>query len=386
MPQENHLHKEVTLRSLGAISEIDAGIWNELNAKAGGSCLSSHEMLLAMESSGSVCLDTGWHPRHLVIEAETTPLCAIILYAKGHSYGEFVFDWAWADAYQRHGLKYYPKWLSAIPYTPVTGPRLLCDPAHKPLAAQALVQWAKKSELSSLHVLYTDPSEQQLLSDAGCLTRKHTQFHWFNQGWGDFEEFLSSLSQSKRKKIRAERRKVSQAGIRTEVLTGEQISQSHWDFFYRCYSNTYALRGNPPYLTRDFFTQVGEHLPQNCLLVLAYDGSRPIASALSWLDDLAGQRKLYGRYWGSIEHVDCLHFEVAYYCMIEWAIANEVAVIEGGAQGEHKMARGFIPVQTQSAHWLAHEGFYSAVQSYLQQEAGHIEEYTASLNSPFRRG
>ena len=174
--------------------------------------------------------------------------------------------------------------------------------------------------------------------------------------------------------------------IRTEVLTGEQISQGHWDFVYRCYANTYALRGNPPYLTRNFFAQVGEHLTKNCLLVLAYEASRPIASALSWLDDLAGQRKLYGRYWGSIEHVDCLCFEFAYYSMIEWAIVNKVAVIEGAAQGEHKMDRGFITVQPQLAHWFAHEGFYSAVQSYLEQESGHMDEYTASLSSPFRRG
>lgn len=384
----------LSVRALTAIDDIDAEVWDRLNAEAGGGCLSSHQFLKAFETSGSVAPKTGWQPQHLVIEtnpqvSSPSEIVAVVpLYVKGHSYGEFVFDWAWADAYQRNGLKYYPKWLCGVPFTPVTGPRLLTDNKYRDAAAQALLQFVQATELSSLHVLYTTPADQQALLSAGSLARTHTQFHWFNANWPSFDDFLSSLTQSKRKKIRAERRKVAQAGVTIETKTGEQITADDWAFFYRCYAHTYAMRGNPPYLTPDFFTAID---PRHCLLVLAKDGDRELASALLFLDHITDpitkqiQTKLYGRYWGGLEYIDCLHFEVAYYAPIQWAIENNIDMIEGGAQGEHKMARGFVPVQTQSAHWLAHPGFFEAVENYLSQERAGNAAYAASLQTPFRQ-
>jgi len=385
----------LSVRALTAIDEIDAALWDRLNAQAGGGCLSSHQFLKAFESSGSVAPKTGWQPQHLVVEtgsaasSEPTEIVAVVpLYVKGHSYGEFVFDWAWADAYQRNGLEYYPKWFSGIPFTPVTGPRLLTDASHRDAAAQALLQFAQATELSSLHVLYTSVQDQQSLVKAGALARTHTQFHWINAQWASFDDFLASLTQPKRKKIRAERRKVSQAGVTVQTKTGAQITPDDLAFFYRCYANTYAMRGNPPYLTPEFFSAID---PNNCLLVLAKKDERELASALLFLDHIqdpiTGQTKskLYGRYWGGLEYIDCLHFEVAYYTPIQWAIDNNISMIEGGAQGEHKMARGFVPVQTQSAHWLAHPGFFEAVENYLAQERAGNAAYAASLQSPFRQ-
>lgn len=375
------VHVEVLDRMLG----IDAKLWDGLVQQAGGSVLSSHAFLSAFEESESVSIETGWQAKHLILRDEMGELIAAMpLYAKSHSYGEFVFDWAWAEAYERHGLKYYPKWLCAIPFTPVPGARMLCAPAHRTLAAQALVQWARQSKLSSLHVLYTSAADQDALCAAGCMPRTHTQFHWTNKGWQHFDDFLGSLTQSKRKKIRAERRKVKDVGITTRVLTGAAIQPSDWDFFYQCYANTYAQRGNPPYLTRAFFSKIGQTLSSHCVLAFAYRNDQPIAASLLWLDTVDGQRKLYGRYWGALEHVDCLHFELAYYTPLEWALSHNIAVIEGGAQGAHKLARGFEPVQTQSAHWLAHPGFADAVEKFLEQERAGVCQYLGALKSPFR--
>lgn len=377
----NAVHVEI----LDQISDISASIWDALVQETGGSVLSSHAFLRAFEESASVSMKTGWQPKHLILRDDAGKLIAAMpLYAKSHSYGEFVFDWAWADAYERNGLLYYPKWLCAIPFTPVPGARLLCAPTHRKLAARALMQWAQESKLSSLHVLYTSPEDQEALCAAGCMPRAHTQFHWSNKGWDSFDDFLTSLTQSKRKKIRAERRKVKEAGITTRVLTGAEIQPSDWDFFYRCYVNTYALRGNPPYLTPAFFTDIGQTLSDHCVLAFAYRNDQPIAASLLWLDTVSGQRKLYGRYWGALEHVDCLHFELAYYTPLEWAISHDIAIIEGGAQGEHKLARGFEPVQTLSAHWLAHPGFADAVEKFLEQERAGVSQYVGTLKSPFR--
>lgn len=382
---------ELQVQAFDRIDEIDAQVWNDLNAAAHssqiGSCLLSHAFLSAFEKSNSVSSKTGWQPQHLLISQADQVIAAIPLYAKGHSYGEFVFDWAWADAYQRNGLEYYPKWLVGVPFTPVGGVRLLCAPQHKMLAAQALMAWVKRSKLSSLHVLFTEEADQKALKDVGCLTRQHTQFHWFNPAWADFEAYLASLTQSKRKKIRAERRKVAQAGVLTRVVTGTDITSDEWQFFYRCYANTYHMRGNPPYLTTEFFEHVAQTCADNCVMVIAQHShnQQDIASALLWYDKTPdGKTRLYGRYWGALEHVDCLHFEVAYYAPIEWAIANGIDIIEGGAQGEHKLARGFTPVTTQSAHWLAHEGFADAVEQYLERERAGVAAYTDSLKSPFR--
>jgi predicted N-acyltransferase len=266
----------------------------------------------------------------------------------------------------------------------VPGARLLTTEPYRALAAAALLQWTKKSGLSSLHVLYTTPEDTEALVQAGCMRRTHTQFHWFNRDWPDFETFLSSLTQPKRKKIRAERRKVREAGVTTCVRSGAQITAQDWAFFYRCYANTYHVRGNTPYLTPEFFLTVGETLSEHCVMAIATRRDQPIAASLLWLDTVNGQRKLYGRYWGALEHVDCLHFELAYYTPLEWALANNIAIVEGGAQGEHKLARGFEPVQTQSVHWLAHPGFADAVEKFLERERAGVDNYLGSLNSPFR--
>jgi len=367
---------ELRLQAIEQIAEIDAPLWDALVEASGGSVLSRHAFLHAFESSASVTPTTGWQPRHLLLWEDKTLVAAIPLYAKGHSYGEFVFDWAWADAYQRNALEYYPKWLTAIPFTPVPGARLLTTPA--------LLQWAKKSGLSSLHVLYTTPEDTEALLNAGCMRRTHTQFHWFNRSWPDFETFLTSLTQPKRKKIRAERRKVREAGITTQVRTGTQLTEEDWTVFYRCYANTYHVRGNTPYLTPAFFKTVSETLAEHCVMALAYRNAQPIAASLLWLDTVDGKRKLYGRYWGALEHVDCLHFELAYYTPLEWALANQIDVVEGGAQGEHKLARGFEPVQTQSAHWLAHPSFADAVEKFLARERAGVDQYLGSLSSPFK--
>jgi predicted N-acyltransferase len=372
------------LQAIEHIAEVEPKHWDALVAASGGSVLSQHAFLKAFETSGSVAPDTGWQPRHLLLWEDDSLVAAIPLYAKGHSYGEFVFDWAWAEAYQRNGLEYYPKWLTAIPFTPVPGARLLTTEPYRALAAAALLQWAKKSGLSSLHVLYTTPEDTQALVQSGCMRRTHTQFHWFNRNWPDFDSFLSSLTQPKRKKIRAERRKVREAGVTTRVLSGAQITAEDWAFFYRCYANTYHVRGNTPYLTPEFFLKVGESLSEHCVMAIATRRDQPIAASLLWLDTVNGQRKLYGRYWGALEHVDCLHFELAYYTPLEWALANNIAVVEGGAQGEHKLARGFEPVQTQSTHWLAHPGFADAVEKFLERERAGVDNYLGSLSSPFR--
>jgi len=382
---------ELQVQAFDRIDEIDAQVWNDLNASAHpsliGSCLLSHGFLNAFEQSNSVNSKTGWQPQHLLISQAEQIIAAIPLYAKGHSYGEFVFDWAWADAYQRNDLEYYPKWLVGVPFTPVSGVRLLCAPQHKTLAAQALMAWVKRSNLSSLHVLFTEVTDQQALEAAGCLTRQHTQFHWFNHSWADFEAYLATLTQPKRKKIRAERRKVTQADVKTRVVTGAEITSDEWHFFYRCYANTYHMRGNPPYLTPEFFEYVAQTCADNCVMVIAQHAhnQHDIASALLWRDRTPdGKTRLYGRYWGALEHIDCLHFEVAYYTPIEWAIQQGIDIIEGGAQGEHKLARGFTPITTQSAHWLAHPGFTDAIEQYLERERAGVAAYTEGLRSPFR--
>lgn len=376
---------DLRIQTIQSIADIDAASWNALGQVCGNSVLLSHAFLLAFESSGCVKPATGWQANHLLAWQENALVAAVPLYLKGHSYGEFVFDWAWAEAYERNGLKYYPKLLSAVPFTPVPGPRLLCNPAYRDVAAQALLQWAKRSKLSSLHVLFSSPPDQQALCEAGCMARIHTQFHWFNSGWRDFDDFLAALTQSKRKKIRAERRKVKEAGITTQVRTGETLTDADWDFFYRCYANTYHLRGNAPYLTLEFFKTVGRQLPQHCVMALAERDDEPIAASLLWLDQVDGKQRLYGRYWGAVQHADCLHFELAYYTPIEWAITKQIDVIEGGAQGEHKLARGFVPVVTHSAHWLAHPGFADAVDRFLEQERAGMDSYNQSLHTPYKQ-
>jgi len=375
------------MRLVDDLTAVAPADWNSLAAASGGGRLQPflrHEFLHALEATGCVGAGTGWLPRHLLLEdARGRLLAAVPLYLKSHSYGEYVFDWAWADAYQRHGRRYYPKLLSAVPFTPVTGPRLLAaDRPAREAAAAALLRLAADSGLSSLHVLYPTEAEAGLLEAHGASQRRGVQFHWRNQDWPDFEAFLAALSQPKRKKVRAERRKVAAAGLSIERLAGDAITPDDWAFFARCYENTYAEHGSTPYLNLAFFERIGALLPGHLVLVVARDGARPVACSLLVVDD----ERVYGRYWGAVEQVPCLHFELCYYQAIELAIERGLAVIEGGAQGEHKMARGFEPVETCSAHWLAEPAFADAVERFLEREGGIVGAWLDELGerSPFR--
>ena len=375
------------MRLVDDLATVASADWNALAAASGSGRAQPflrHEFLHAMEASGCVGAGTGWLPRHLLLEDARGRLrAAVPLYLKSHSYGEYVFDWAWADAYQRHGKRYYPKLLSAVPFTPVTGSRLLAaDDRAREAAARALMRLAAESGLSSLHVLFPTESEAALLEARGAMQRRGVQFHWRNEGWADFDAFLAALSQPKRKKIRAERRKVASAGLAIERLAGKAIAPADWAFFARCYENTYAEHGSTPYLNLAFFERIGALLPEHLVLVVARDGARPIACSLLVVDD----ERVYGRYWGALEQVPCLHFELCYYQAIELAIERGLAVIEGGAQGEHKMARGFEPVETRSAHWLAEPAFADAVERFLEREGGMVGAWLDELDerSPFR--
>ncbi|MEN9315386.1 MAG: hypothetical protein RIS35_1779, partial [Pseudomonadota bacterium] len=337
----------------------------------------------ALSQTGCVGEGTGWLPQHLALFDGGELVAAAPLYVKLHSWGEYVFDWAWAEAYQRHGLRYYPKLTVGIPFTPVSGPRLLArDDATRQALVEALLRFAKHARVSSLHVLFPGEQESALLESNGLMIRNGVQFHWRNDGHSDFESFLATLAQPKRKKIRAERRKVAQAGIRVRRLLGREIGERHWDFFAKCYESTYAAHGSTPYLNRAFFGEIGERMPEHLVMVLAERDGAPVASSLLVRDD----DRLYGRYWGALEHIPCLHFECAYYQAIEAAIELGLAVVEGGAQGEHKMARGFLPAPTRSAHWLAQPEFSDAVARFLAREGDLISGYIDELSerSPFR--
>jgi predicted N-acyltransferase len=373
-------------RLIDDIREVPADVWDGLvRASHGqGGPFMRHAFLAALHATGCVGGRSGWLPHFVALEDATGHLMAAApLYLKEHSYGEYVFDWAWADAYQRHGLAYYPKALVAIPFTPVPGPRLLAVNEHARTAlVSALLKRAEALNLSGLHVLFPDGPDVAALEQAGLMRRTGVQFHWTNPGWPHFEAFLAALTQPKRKKIRAERRKVQESGVQVQMLTGDQITADDWAFFSRCYRTTYAQHHSTPYLNRAFFVELGRTMPDGVLMARAQRGGEPVAAALLMRDEQA----IYGRYWGAVEHVPCLHFEASYYAPIEWAIANGLRRFEGGAQGEHKMSRGFLPVQTVSYHQLAHPAFADAVQQFLQRESGGIDAYLDELNerSPIR--
>lgn len=371
-------------RILSSLAELQPSTWDDLvRSQPEANPFLSYAFLHALHESGSASEKSGWQPQYLTIWQGDNLVAALPMYAKFHSYGEYVFDWAWADAYRRNGLEYYPKLLSAIPFTPVTGGRLLAtDAAAQAALIAALKEVQEKNDLSSTHILYPPEQEAKRLEDAGFMLRKGVQFHWKNQGFDNFEQFLSTLEQKKRKNIRAERRKVRDAGITLRQLPGVQASESDWRFFKRCYDTTYSAHYSTPYLNLDFFLRISQTMPENILLVIAEREGNPIASSLLIHD----QHALYGRYWGAVEHHACLHFETAYYQPLEFCIANNIAAFEGGAQGEHKMARGFLPQQTWSAHWLAHPGFADAVERFLDEEGKGIENYVDELNerNPFK--
>jgi predicted N-acyltransferase len=351
-----------------------------------------HAYLLAMEESGSATPQTGWAIRLLTLkhfggadklpnagaESEGSLAAAAVMYIKPHSYGEYIFDWAWADAYQRHGLNYFPKAVCAVPFTPVPGSRLLADSTQSQGALlEAMVAYAKQEDLSSLHVLFHSEAELAITAQAGWLSRHTVQFHWHNDAYQDFDHFLSQMNQEKRKKIKQERRKVKEAGVAFQALAGADIDSADWDFFYQCYAQTYLEHGNAPYLHRDFFHRMQSSMPENWVLFVASQNGKRIASSL------IGQQGnvAYGRYWGALERVDCLHFEACYYQPIQWCIEQGIERFEGGAQGEHKMARALLPVKAHSAHWLAHPAFSDAVEKYLEREGHGIEAYLENLEA-----
>jgi predicted N-acyltransferase len=371
-------------RIVSSLSEVGQPAWDGLiQSQAEANPFLSFAFLHALHESGSASQEKGWQPQYLTLWQQESLVAALPLYAKFHSYGEYVFDWAWADAYRRNGIDYYPKLLSAIPFTPVTGTRLIAtDRAARDALIQALANVQRTNGLSSTHVLYPPEAEAQQLSAAGFLLRQGVQFHWQNQGYQTFDQFLSTLEQKKRKNIRAERRKVQEAGITMRRVLGPDMTEADWRFFKRCYDQTYREHYSTPYLNLDFFLRIGVTMPDNILLVIAERESAPIAASLLIYDKNA----LYGRYWGCIEQHACLHFETAYYQPLAFCIEHGIAAFEGGAQGEHKMARGFLPQPTWSAHWLAHPAFSDAVERFLRQEGRGMSAYMDELNerSPFK--
>ena len=367
-----------SVRIVDSLAGVDPAQWNAL---AGEQAFLRHEFLSALIDTGCASARSGWLPQFILLKRSGQLVGAVPLFAKNHSYGEYVFDWAWADAHERHGIDYYPKLVCAIPFTPVRGPRLLCaSPAAKETLVRAALELAQ--EHSSLHVLFARNEDAELLAGQGFLLRRTVQFHWQNEGYADFDDFLGRLSHARRKNIRQERRRVAEAGVTLHWLEGKAIERRHWEFFNRCYRGTYAAHRSTPYLNLEFFLRLGATLPEHVMMVLAERDGRPIASSLFVRDPT----HLYGRYWGAVEHVPLLHFECCYYQAIEYAISRHLKVFEGGAQGEHKIFRGLMPVQTLSAHWLAHPKFARAVENFLERETLGIAQYVNELveHTPFK--
>ncbi len=376
-----------TLRTYESLAKIDAAGWD---ACAGDdNPFVSHAFLLALEESGSATARTGWLGQHLAVEDGAGKLLGCVpLYLKNHSYGEYVFDWGWADAYERAGGRYYPKLQASVPFTPVTGPRLLIRPGPRaPLVREqlmaGLIRVAELHKVSSLHVTFPTEPEWQALGEAGYLQRQGLQYHWVNQDYPDFEAFLAALSSRKRKAIRKERRVAQESGLTIRALRGAEISAAHWDAFYRFYLATIDKKWSQNYLTRDFFHLLGERLGDRVLLIAAEDAGRPVAGALN----LIGKERLFGRNWGAEAEVPFLHFECCYYQAIDWAIAQGLKVVEAGAQGQHKVQRGYLPVPTYSAHWIADGGFRAAVADFLRREQRAIDQEIDIVTEmgPFKR-
>lgn len=382
------------IRVLDSPLQIDAVAWNGLLAlQAHPTPFMQHEYLAALYRSGSATPTTGWTPRFVTLwDADGALQAACPLYFKSHSRGEYVFDWSWADAYQRHGLRYYPKAVVAVPFTPVPGSRLLArDDAARSALLEAALALCRDQDVSSLHLLFGNATDIDACRHAGLMLRHTVQFHWQNripQPYASFDDFLAALSQDKRKKIRQERRKVVEAGVTLRHAHGAEISTQDWDFFYRCYERTYLEHGNPPYLSRSFFEDLARTHASHWLLFVAERQGRLIACSLIAVGDAGGDKVAWGRYWGALERVDCLHFEACYYSPLQWCIANGYQRFEGGAQGEHKLARALLPARADSAHWLAHPDFAQAVEHFLAREGRGIADYLDELeqHTPLRRG
>ena len=373
------------LKIIENLAEINAAEWDAIT---GNNPFVSHAYLYALQQSGCTSAQLGWQAQFITLWQQGRLQGAIPLYVKMNSYGEHVFDWAWADAYHRHGLRYYPKLVCTVPFTPVTGPRLLAAPGLdrdevRKLLLKAALEYAEETAMLSLHCLFPDEADSLLMQQQGMMLRQDVQFHWQNPGYKDFEEYLAALSRDKRKRIRQERRRVNEAGIRLRCVTGESATVQQWSFFASCYAHTRQLHHSPPALNEDFFQRIGAALPHNTMLVIATREGKPIASALN----IVTGDVLYGRSWGAFEYHPGLHFEACYYQAIEFCIARGIKTFEGGAQGEHKLARGFLPVTTRSAHWLAHPEFSRAIGNFLDRETDAISEYVNELNnrSPFKK-
>jgi predicted N-acyltransferase len=380
---------------------VDAQAWDDLlSLQPHATPFLRMAYLRALHTSQSAVPKTGWSPVFMTLTDDANPgkddgaervprplLAACAMYLKTHSYGEYVFDWAWAEAYQRHGLDYYPKLLAAVPFTPVPGTRLMArDEAARRLLLRGLQSWAQKAGLSSAHLLFLSEEEAQLAQAEGWLLRHNVQFHWTQRTaapWPDFDAYLQSLQHDKRKKIKQERRRVMDAGVQFDVKWGREIGEADWDFFYRCYSHTYRAHHSTPYLSREFFREVSRDLPEHWLLLIAKQAGEPVAASLVALDP--GRGHAFGRYWGCVADIPCLHFEACYYQPLQWCLTHGYTRFEGGAQGEHKMARGLMPQTTVSAHWLAHPQFANAVAEFLQREGEAVQAWREDLEgrSPF---
>ncbi len=369
-----------SMRVTETLASIDPTVWNELARKLP---LLSHAFLHALHETGCASPATGWAPQYLTAWENDRLVGAMPLYAKDNSYGEYIFDWAWADAYRRHGRRYYPKLVAAIPFTPTTGPRILGrDSKTRQQLLDAALALLDDPMFSSLHILFPQADEIALCAARGMTTRASLQFHWTNPGYRDFDAFLASMNHDKRKKIRQERRRLADQGIVFERLVGEQIRQRHWDFLYRCYANTYRMHHSSPYLSLEFFERIGAEMPENLLLVIGSRAGRPICAAF----DVFNATTLWGRYWGTTGYVPGLHFEACYYQAIEFCIEQRIALFEGGAQGTHKLARGLLPVTTHSAHAIADPQFARAIADFVERERKDVANVVDELEqaSPFK--
>lgn len=376
---------DLTVTVHPAIAEIPAADWDRTGA--GANPFTSHRFLAALEASGSVGEEAGWIPAHLAARTgEDGPLLGVApCYLKLHSQGEYIFDFAWAEAYARAGGQYYPKLQCAIPFTPVAGPRLIAaDPEVQRALLSAMSQLCRQNGLSGAHVTFCTAQEAALGADTGFLARRTQQFHWLNDGYASYDDFLARLSSRKRKALRKEREKAQAFGGTIRQLSGNEIEPRHWDAFWEFYQDTGARKWGHPYLTRPFFERLHETMRDDCLLVLAERDGRPIAGALN----LLGPDAIFGRYWGMIEEHPFLHFELCYHQAIDFAIARGLSRVEAGAQGEHKLARGYLPMETHSLHWVADPGFRRALADYLEQERNAVGEEITALRDwgPFRRG
>lgn len=379
---------QLTARAFASTADIPAATWNALVPNTNGrpdNPFLDHAFFNALEAAGCATAETGWLPQHVLIEADGTPLGLMPLFLKSHSQGEYVFDWGWADAFERAGGRYYPKLQCAVPFTPVPAQKL--NASTLDLKARLLdvsEELCGRIGASSVHATFVSEEEEALAREAGWLIRHDTQFHWRNQGFGSFDGFLDSLASRKRKTIRRERRDALADGLRVEWITGSDLTESHWDAFFTFYMDTGSRKWGQPYLNREFFSLLSEAMSDRIVLIFAYDGDTPIAGALN----LIGKDTLYGRNWGATREVPFLHFEVCYYQAIDFAIAHGLATVEAGAQGEHKLMRGYEPVITRSIHWIAHPGLRNAVADYLEDEREAVAQGKEALKryTPFRKG